>query len=400
MGYSHSLSAQSLVELHDELVGSGDWASALRAIRQAIALDPTRADLHSRRAALLARSGAPGALPAVSRAIALGDKSPANLVLKSEILLAAGRYGEAFDFGMAAAQSEVENGKMQDLVARLALYCMRVPEGLSAAKRAVQLAPNEPNYKLTLLNWYLKTSDLERAGDLAKELHSAAPKLPGAASAYAKVLALQGDVAQALSVGLESLAQWSADPELRALVSVLLDKHQARAVARPISCPASSPAGIETAQGSESYRVVVKEAFSIDFSLDGGSAAYRLAGWAHPEMALVWGIGPRSTLRLPALSADRDWNLAMTVSGCFAGGLIPKQTLRVLANGLLVADHDISRQSTIKVLIPKEVLSGSDFVSLEFDHPDYVSPKSLGVSNDDRQLAIAFFRIKCWPVHN
>ena len=79
--------AADFVALHDRHVEAGQWGAARKAIRNALALEPDYPGTQSRRARLLARLNAPGALAAINRAIEAGETDAEIHALRSELLL-------------------------------------------------------------------------------------------------------------------------------------------------------------------------------------------------------------------------------------------------------------------------------------------------------------------------
>src|ERR1700722_2076168 len=72
----------------------------------------------------------------------------------------------------------------------------------------------------------------------------------------------------------------------------------------------------------------------IDFSEHGNSAHFRGEGWSGQEKDRVWGIGPRSVLRIPIQSSGRSIILEAEIGPCHAPPAVTGQIVHVRVNGV------------------------------------------------------------------
>jgi hypothetical protein len=117
------------------------------------------------------------------------------------------------------------------------------------------------------------------------------------------------------------------------------------------------------------------------------------AGWGSPEPWGVWTVGRHASLRsmpVSSAAANSDFVLDANVRA-FVPGQGKKLNVNVLANGTNVANwafSEVDSKRAVTVRIPKSVMAGSSTLSLSFDISDPVSPASLRISADSRDLGI------------
>lgn len=134
---------------------------------------------------------------------------------------------------------------------------------------------------------------------------------------------------------------------------------------------------------------------SIDFSKP-ESDSYLWYGWSAAETEYRWTDGKEAAL-LFGLTPVTDIQLQMKLTPFLPKGKISEQRVYLTLNGqrmeTLVLKKD--EASEYKLILPKEVLRERNL--LIFGLPDANSPKSLGVSDDPRQLGIAMYWIQMKP---
>lgn len=122
------------------------------------------------------------------------------------------------------------------------------------------------------------------------------------------------------------------------------------------------------------------------------------AGWAGPEPWGVWTVGPRAALRplqVPEAATSSDFVLEADVRA-FIPGAGKMQSVRVLANGVLVAEWNFSEANwhrTVTAQIPKSIISGSSSLAISFEVAAPASPLSLALSPDSRALGLGLERL-------
>jgi len=116
-------------------------------------------------------------------------------------------------------------------------------------------------------------------------------------------------------------------------------------------------------------------------------------GWSAPEPEHIWNDGPRAILRFPIKQVHSDLKMIVRCTPFVVPDRLESQRVNVLAGGKMVEKWTVGEAGEYHCLIPRsEVKDGTLQVSLEYT--DAVSPKSLGVSEDDRRLGLAVHSIK------
>ena len=74
---------------------------------------------------------------------------------------------------------------------------------------------------------------------------------------------------------------------------------------------------------------------------------------------------------------------------------MPKQTIHVLANRNKVGEWTTTERKTqtMQATIPKELVD-SRGITIDFDLPDAISPRSIGGGTDVRRLAVAMVKVR------
>ncbi len=115
-------------------------------------------------------------------------------------------------------------------------------------------------------------------------------------------------------------------------------------------------------------------------------------GWSDTEAEFTWTLGHRATALLPPTAAEADVYMTMDVSPFIVGNTVPKQRVKLLVNGELVSILAFREAGLYRayIRIPRRLLRDDLSNELVFDLPDARSPKEIGLSADDRVLALAF----------
>jgi hypothetical protein len=128
----------------------------------------------------------------------------------------------------------------------------------------------------------------------------------------------------------------------------------------------------------------------ILFGQDGTSQKYQLNGWSDPEEGFTWTEGHKSVLGIKTVKTDSDLNLTIAASQ-----FTSQQRVNVTVNGYSVGNwvFDKPEIQEKSIVIPNEVLNvGMQYITFEL--PDAKSPQSLGLSKDERTVALAVQSIK------
>ncbi|WP_250986462.1 sulfatase-like hydrolase/transferase [Methanoculleus oceani] len=135
---------------------------------------------------------------------------------------------------------------------------------------------------------------------------------------------------------------------------------------------------------------VYKSETEILFGKEGNAQTYQLAGWSGPEEGFTWTDGHNAVLAVQPENTDSDLALKITASPYLSGEALDQQRVTVYVNEHWVGEWLFDQPGTQEktVLIPHNVLEG-EIQYIAFEFPDATSPKDLGRSEDERDLAIA-----------
>ncbi|WP_158922447.1 hypothetical protein [Acidisphaera sp. S103] len=129
------------------------------------------------------------------------------------------------------------------------------------------------------------------------------------------------------------------------------------------------------------------------FGHEGNAAACQGDGWSGPENGFTWSIDQRSVLTMAKPAAAHSYRLEMEVVPFVASPALAAQPLGVTVNGQLIHTFDPLPRGKVDCAVPAHLLHGRDRVEIVLDHPAATSPRAATGQNDDRRLAVAFYRI-------
>jgi hypothetical protein len=128
----------------------------------------------------------------------------------------------------------------------------------------------------------------------------------------------------------------------------------------------------------------------IDFSLSGNTRGALLYGWSDPEVQGRWTDDSEAAIAIDISSPLQDLEIGMIVSPMLVSRF-RRMRVKMWANGVRLPDWKFGRDDRLPhqriLLIPKEALASQSLI-LTFLIPNPRSPKSRGISNDDRRLGI------------
>jgi hypothetical protein len=121
-------------------------------------------------------------------------------------------------------------------------------------------------------------------------------------------------------------------------------------------------------------------------------------GWGAPEEWGTWTVGKTATLNLPInLSGKQSVKMYLTANS-FLGANHQTQSVDVLFNKNWIGKIQFTSTSNAKTRIfeiPIKLLKKSgETINLEFIVENPVSPSSLGISDDPRELGMGLISIK------
>jgi hypothetical protein len=128
------------------------------------------------------------------------------------------------------------------------------------------------------------------------------------------------------------------------------------------------------------------------FGRDGNAAACLGYGWSGPEDGYTWSIEDRSVLTIGKPDAAERYRLEMEVAPFVAPPAVAAQTMSVTVNGELVHTFDPLPHGKVECSVPGRLLCARDTIEIILGHPAATSPRVAAGENDDRRLAVAFYR--------
>jgi hypothetical protein len=133
---------------------------------------------------------------------------------------------------------------------------------------------------------------------------------------------------------------------------------------------------------------------TIDFSEDGNGREFVLDGWSGPEKGHTWTIGRRSTVAFTPPDDRRDYTVELLLWPFIVERRHPEQKLEIWLNDSELGVYVVSRHSYLTCQMPASLLSRRAPAVLRFEHPDAARPCDFGLSDDRRDLGLAFKKLK------
>lgn len=134
----------------------------------------------------------------------------------------------------------------------------------------------------------------------------------------------------------------------------------------------------------------------ITFSNDGtgriflvgiGTSNITGEGWAYPESFGVWSEGNKAKLVLP-LPKDQTKTLTL-VGRALVNERHPKQQITLFVNGKPNQTVELQQQdgNVIKINLDPKVKTNRNYIEIEFQMPNAITPQAIGMGTDIRKLA-------------
>ena len=137
----------------------------------------------------------------------------------------------------------------------------------------------------------------------------------------------------------------------------------------------------------------------ILFRQNGNGEKYTLEGFSYPEAKHTWTIGPKARLQL-FIRHSKPENLKMTFKGWpFTAGELKQQIVHVYVNQQLVETWQMEKRGIYTAVIPSALVTSGD-IKIEFEISNPMSPQQLKISEDGRNLGIAFEKLVLMPLTN
>lgn len=103
----------------------------------------------------------------------------------------------------------------------------------------------------------------------------------------------------------------------------------------------------------------------------------------------MWGIGPRSVLRVPLQSSSSPFILEAELGPCHSPPKIIGQIVRLRVNGVAVGSIRLETLSLLRCTIGPVVAHPDGMLEIEFESPGFYAPAGLVRCADRRSLS-------CW----
>jgi len=129
---------------------------------------------------------------------------------------------------------------------------------------------------------------------------------------------------------------------------------------------------------------------TINFKNNGNMSQFLDEGWSHPESSHIWSIDKKSSLNFHTQLPKCNLTVALTVSPFYLEGKMKPQELKIVVNGKQLLSTILTTQKTLNFHIPIDIWNLKSPTTIEFLHPNSISPQELGVSQDSRELGFAF----------
>jgi len=132
----------------------------------------------------------------------------------------------------------------------------------------------------------------------------------------------------------------------------------------------------------------------IDFRNGGNSDTFLRLGWSNQEKIHRWTEGAESAIVFQMSPIDHYCDLELLLWPFTVPGKLTEQRLEVLVNKTQLGRFSVTHKSFLRCRVPPSLLNCQPCVVIDFFHPDATSPARLNVSDDPRQLALAFRKLK------
>lgn len=132
----------------------------------------------------------------------------------------------------------------------------------------------------------------------------------------------------------------------------------------------------------------------ISFAAGGNADPFKVAGWAHPERYYTWTEGPIARVRMRVGETDRPLGMRVRLIGMTKPPHLPLQPVLVHVNGQKVAEWHVADRVDFNAVIPVQNVGPSGLLAISFEVPLAISPKALGINDDERIVGVACFELE------
>ena len=131
----------------------------------------------------------------------------------------------------------------------------------------------------------------------------------------------------------------------------------------------------------------IDQVFSFARDTAFAKTPYLLAGWSHPELWGTWSNAKVALITLPLPTAGNPKQLNLTMRAFLPQGY-PIQDVEIWVNGFKEQTLALSQETTtVSIALTSQVLKDG-YLMLGFRLNNPISPKKIGLGDDDRELGI------------
>jgi hypothetical protein len=133
----------------------------------------------------------------------------------------------------------------------------------------------------------------------------------------------------------------------------------------------------------------------IDFTKQGNATNFTREGWSVQEPDRIWGVGPRSVLRIPLQASRRTMMLEAEIGPLRAPPAITAQLLRVRVNGTMIGTARLSERSMMRCEIDPALARRDGTQEIQFEFPGFCKLDWFQTIPDGRPLSgwFSFIRL-------
>jgi len=141
---------------------------------------------------------------------------------------------------------------------------------------------------------------------------------------------------------------------------------------------------------------------AIDFRQGGNALLYQRQGWDFSSPGGTWTIAPtaRLAMKLVGNAAEQKFSIELVAQG-MVGPSHPVTRAELVINGISLGMHAFGHEQTLQLPFHPPANTLSDGVlEMEFRVLDPVSPHTLGLSEDKRDLGVLLIRLRITPAND
>jgi sulfur carrier protein ThiS len=132
----------------------------------------------------------------------------------------------------------------------------------------------------------------------------------------------------------------------------------------------------------------------VTFGSNGDAARFQRSGFAPPDDTFTFTSGAAARLEFILPHRQQPVGIRMRLAGLVKGPELPAQPVIVSVNGKELAQWKVAEERNFFAIVPRELISDGGRIELQLDTPAATSPKTLGLSDDDRVLGVRCFELE------